>query len=132
MWEESFLWCRAGCVQVQVQDSKVVKIPIEELPCQHHEADTQIILHARFVAEKNKGSVIAVRSSDTDVFVFLLHFAYQLNVHLLMDIGSSSKNTRNAIDITNLAQNLASDVCAASPGLHTFIGCDFTAEYAER
>ena len=65
-----FFAAEQACVQIQVRDSKVVKIPVEELSCQHHEADTQIILHARFVAENNKGSVIAVRSSDTDVSLF--------------------------------------------------------------
>ena len=46
-----------------------------------------------------------------------------------MDTGSSSKNTRRTIDITNLAQHLGSDVYAALPGLHAFTGCDFTAAF---
>ena len=46
-----------------------------------------------------------------------------------MDTGSRSMNTRRTIVITNLTQNLGSDVCAALPDLHAFTGCDFTAEF---
>ena len=117
-WEQS-------CIKFQVDNNEVIISGVDELSCPHNEADTRILMHARYAAENTSNPHIAVKnSSDTDIFILLLHFASQLDVQIWMYTGSSSLNTRRNIDISNMANALGAIVCTALPGFHSFTGSD--------
>ncbi len=79
----------------------------------------------------NTNCQIVDRSRDTDVVV-LVRFARILGGHISMDIGSSSKNTRRFINITNLAMILGPKVCSSLPAFHIFTGKDGTAGFKRK
>ncbi len=115
-----------ACYRYQVVKQEITRLSIHELKCSHQEAITGIIFHDHFVTEMNTNTQIVSRSRDADVFVLLLHFARTLGGYIWMDIGSSSKNTRRCINITNLAMNLGPKVCSALPAFHIFTGSGYT------
>ena len=43
-----------------------------------------------------------------------------------MDIGICSKNTRQKIIITELAETLTPEICSALPAFHAFTSIDYT------
>lgn len=120
------------CYKYQVENNEIRRQPVEKLNCSHQEADTRIIFHAQFVTDTNTNSKIVVRSSDTDVFVLLIHFARTLYGNIWMDVGSSSMNTRRLINITNLSMVLGPQVCSALPAFHIFTGSDYTAGFMRK
>ena len=54
---------------------EVIISGVNELSCSHNEADTRILWHARYAAENTSNPHIAVRASDTSIFIPLFHFA---------------------------------------------------------
>ncbi len=70
-----------------------------------------------------------VRCNDTDILInFLPHIAH-LSVHVWLDVGNSSDNSRHYIDVNNLASTLSPQLCNALPGFHTFTGNDYIATF---
>ena len=51
--------------------------PIFELFSSQEEADTRIMLHLKYVNDTSRAERVIVRSTDTDVFLLLLHFLPQ-------------------------------------------------------
>ena len=102
-----------------MDNNEVISSGVDELSCSDNEADTQMILHARYAAENTSNPHNVVRASDTGIFILLFHFASQLDAQIRMDSGSSSLNTRRIIEISRIAT-----VCAALPGSHAFTGSD--------
>ena len=119
-----FVAWKESCIKFQVVNNEVIISGVDEMSCSHNEADTWILLYARYAAENTSNPHIAVHASDTDIFILVLHFASQLDVQIWMDTGSSSLNTRRNIDISNMANALGAIVCAALPGFHSFTGSD--------
>ena len=120
-----FAW-KQSCIKFQEDNNEVIISGVDELSCPHNEADTRTLLYASYAAENTSNPHIAVHSSDTDIFILLLHFASQLDVQIWMYTGISSLNTRRNIDISNMANALGSIVCAALPGFHSFTGSDIS------
>ena len=56
--------------KAQVDNNEVIISGVDELSRPHNEADTQILLHARYAAENTSNPHIVVRASDTDIFFF--------------------------------------------------------------
>ena len=100
-----------------MDNNEVIISGVDDLTCSHNEADTRILLHARYAAENTSNPHIVVHASDTDICILLLHFASQLDAQIWMDTGSSSLNIRKNIDISDMANALGAIVCAALPGL---------------
>ena len=121
------------CYTYMAADGIVHRSVVDVLESMHEEADTRLIFHAQFVAEYcDESPQIAVRSSDTDVFILLLHYATHLEATLWMDTGVSSRNTRRVINISDLAHKLTPTICSALPGIHAFTGCDYTASFLRK
>ena len=67
------------CYTYMAADGIVHRSVVDVLESMHEEADTRLIFLAQFVAEYcDESPQIAVRSSDTDVFILLLHHATHL------------------------------------------------------
>ena len=77
--------------------NEVIISGVDELSCSDNEADTQMILHARYAAENTSNPHIVIHASDTGIFNFLFHFASQLDAQIWMDTGSSSLNTKKIL-----------------------------------
>ena len=50
---------------------------IDDLCCDHEEADTQVLLHASHATTFQN---IVIKSPDTDVFIILIHFCLDINL----------------------------------------------------
>ena len=114
------------------ESGHVKRSEVTERQSSHEEADTRMIFHARYISEKSLQPAIVIRSSDTDVFILLLYHSLHLKAKLWMDTGTSSKNTRRTINITELAEVLTQEICLALPAFHAFTGSDYTAAFLRK
>lgn len=121
------------CHHFTVQAGRVVHEEVPELASKHEEADTRIVYHLASLFENEKPSV-AVRCSDTDVLVLLLHHILRITDQssVWMDVGLSANNTRRYINVTQMAEHIDDDVLDALPALHAFTGTDFTAAFMNK
>ncbi len=62
----------------------------------------------------------------------MLPHVSSFKIHVWMDVGKSSNNTRHYIDVTDLAQELRPDLCQALLGFHHFTGSDYTAAFFKK
>lgn len=123
------------CHHYTVQQGSVIHEEVAELAGTHEEADTRIVFHlSKLLASDNP--TIAVRSSDTDVFVLLLyHISQMCNSQeplVWMDVGLSANNTRRYINISQLVQHVDREVLEALPAFHAYTGSDYTAAFMNK
>ena len=104
-----------------------------ELECNHEEADTRMVLHAR-----HAGGTCVVHSDDTDVFVLLLGHSHDLG-HCFMMRRKGPK--RRVIDISAvrcaIEKQLGPGVAItgfmkALIGVHAITGCDTVSAFSGR
>ncbi len=119
---------------------------IEELCCQHEEADTRVILHLSHairlhsseqeeheeVGNLNRKLSVSLRATDSDIFILLLHHINNMQVKVWMDIGQDENNTREYVNMNKVAKKVGPKICEALPGYHAFTGCDFTASFTTK
>ena len=86
--------------------------------CNHHEADTRIVLHA-----SRSIKPVIITATDTDVLVLLTHAYPQCNnaKQWLM-----KTNPGIFIDIKTSCNFFGNDICQTLPGFHSITGCDTT------
>lgn len=100
-------------------------IEIQELDCDHEEADTRMFLHAQHAASTTNQHVL-IKSMDTDVYVLCLAFSAQIGqLFLLTGTGNKSR----IVNISVLATHLGTAVCNALIGIHIFSGCDSVSSF---
>jgi hypothetical protein len=123
-----------SCYLYRAQDGNIQFKEMKELKSGHEEADSRIIFHAVFIGKqcRDKSQTVVVHSCDTDVFILLLYHVSHLNATIWMDTGTSSKNTRRLINVSELAKTLTPPVCSALPAFHAFTGCDYTASFLRK
>ena len=119
-------------MKYEVKEDKTERDHIPQLDCHHDEADTRLLWHMKNMTETHPNGKLAVRSSDTDVFVLLMTHANNIPAHLWLDTGLAASNTRRYIDISRLAANMGPELCTAIAGLHAFTGCDYTASFLRK
>ncbi|KAK7901340.1 hypothetical protein WMY93_018109 [Mugilogobius chulae] len=111
-------------------EHQVTRAEIGEYQCSGHlEADTMIVHNAVSAATESSASTVLVRCDDSDVFLLLVKHAFRIKAQIIMDLGHSSKNNRRCINITDLANKVGPEVCAALPAFHAFTGCDYLAAF---
>ena len=98
---------------------------IDELCCDHEEADTRMMLHASHPSQFEN---VVIKSPDTDVFVLLVHFSLSFTFSPFFVTGV--KEHVRIININAIAQSLGEDKCKALIGFDAFTGkylpCIFT------
>ena len=121
------------CHHYTVQQGIVLHEEVADLACAHEEADTRIVFHLSTLLP-NDNLTVAVRCSDTDVFVLLLYHISQMSHKPLvwMDVGLSANNTRRYINISQLADHMDKEVIQALPALHAYTGSDYTASFMNK
>ena len=93
----------------------------EELHCDHEEADTRVVLHARHASLSHYKSVV-IASEDTDVRLLCMAFSNQVLVPIYQKCKTATKTS--FIDITNVSLVQGQAVSRALPSFHAFTGCD--------
>ena len=61
---------------------------MQELTCNHKEADTRLLSHASHAAKKHGFETVAIRSPDTDVAVLTCGFSHCIPATVLFCTGS--------------------------------------------
>ena len=117
---EIFLCHQEFCHSLRVVDNEVVVEEIHELECDHEEADTRMILHAKH-ASTNYSNIL-IRSPDTDVMLLSIPLAHEVvgSVYFVTGTGSCSRIS----NVSSLANKLGTTLSNALLGLHVFTGCD--------
>ena len=75
---------------------------VSELFCNHEEADTRLIFHAKHISQTYKK--IIIHTPDTDVLLIALGLANKINCTLLMKTGV--KNKARIISLEGIMESL--------------------------
>ena len=104
-------------------------IEIEDLCCDHEEADTRMILHCRHVVLSSETENVVVWSPDTDVAILLAYHFEDLGcTQLWFRTGVADK--ARFIPIHQICSNLGKEICRILVGFHALTGCDSTSGFA--
>lgn len=113
---------------VQRLDFKSDELPlVQECPLMesdHEEADTRLVLHAKYCSELHDNVVIW--SPDTDVAVIGITHASHIDTKLLFATGTGKH--QRLISLSNIADNLG-EAADALAGFHALTGCDTTSSF---
>ena len=94
---------------------------VEELECDHEEADTRMLLHVQHAAS-TYGSIV-IYSPDTDVLVLAVSFALSISAELFMSMGTANVVKNVSASAIALNDKMTAGACSALIGLHCFTGC---------
>ena len=113
---EIYLCHQEFCHFLCVVDNEVVVEEIQELECDHEEADTRMILHAK-QASTNYSNIL-IKSPDTDVMLLSISLAQEEvgSVYFVTGTGSCSRIS----NVSSLANKLGTTFSNALLGLHVF------------
>lgn len=95
--------------------------------CDHEEADTRMILHARQAVESGHTNIM-LRSSDTDVLVLAVAHFKQVGAEEFWIATGTGKHYRY-IPVHEVYQSLGPSRSAGLPFLHAFSGCDTVSSF---
>ena len=96
----------------------------------HLKSDTRVMFHTKHADLINPGNII-VRGGDTDIATILSRDVEKLeNSHLCYGFGVDYNNSREYIDITELAKN--TKIIKALPEIYAFTGNDYTPAYFKK
>ena len=81
-------------------------------------------------AVKSGTERIVVLSSDTDVFVLLMHYWQLLHSSGLLELWlrAGVGDTTRYIPVHTIASRVGKDLCCVLPAVHTLTGCDYTSK----
>jgi hypothetical protein len=91
---------------------------IGHLTSDHEEADTQLLLHAKYAF--NTHSRIVIHSSDTDVSVLCVALYQESNCHELL-FRTRIREKLRYIPCHSIASRIGDGVCKALPAYHAII-----------
>ena len=93
-------------------------VDVQNLICNHEEADTRIILHTA----QSTSTCIVISACDTDIFVLLLAHNQSFNgKSVYVMIGNNMY-----LSIADMAQALGQPICDSVLLFHSLTGCDTT------
>ncbi|XP_071822275.1 uncharacterized protein [Apostichopus japonicus] len=115
------------CHQICTTESGVECKPVPALHCNHEEADTRIFLHCSYASSVTKCNNIIIKSPDTDVMIIAVAMCSTLSTRLFFSTGVGNK--KRIIDVSQVANNVGTDICSALIGFHVFTGCDSVSSF---
>ena len=127
---EVYLGVDGVCARFTVLNGVVWREFIDELSCNHPEADTRVCFHA-YNVDCQPGDVV-VQASDTDILVILLYQVSKFKSNLWMEVGTTGKDNRRYLNITKIADAIGPGVCGALPAFHALTGCDYTSAFIRK
>ncbi|CAH0381201.1 unnamed protein product [Bemisia tabaci] len=96
-------------------------------PCNHEEADTRLLLHAKEASQAGHKSII-IRTVDTDVIVISLAAFADINLEALWIAFGTGKDFE-LIPIHRVFNKIGPEKAAALPFFHAFTGSDTTSAF---
>ena len=99
-------------------------VEIEDLKCDHEEADTRLLLQAHNAALTFQR--IIINSPDTDVFILCLYHLKSMHKCEEFWFHTGTKDTARYIPIHSLFQMWGPQICQSLPAFHALTGCDST------
>ena len=106
------------CHRIAPSGNGAVVEKIQELQCDHKEADTRMFLHALHASRNHEN--IVIKSLDINVFVTALYLKWFLASSVFLE--TVTRDTYRNLSIDAIAITTGRDVCMALPGLHTLTG----------
>ena len=120
--------CVHECLKISPasQSTLVETTEVVELECDHEEADTRLLLHAKHASDHGFSGV-AIKSPDTDVF--LLIDAMEQNFSADLYFMTGNQNHSRIILLKKVCDKVGSDICNSIIGFHVFTGCDSVSSF---
>ena len=104
---------------------------IEELKCDHEEADSRIFVYASFLCNNRNLNRVIIMSPDTDVAVIACYQYYNaINTCTELWFLTGHGTNRRFIPIHTIADSLGASICNLLPVFHSLTGCDSTASFS--
>ena len=97
-------------------------------PCNHEEADTRLLLHAKDAAQQGINRIM-IRTVDTDVVILAIALYDYIEAEEIWISFGTSRNHRY-IPAHIISHALGSDKSKALPAFHALTGCDQTSAFA--
>ena len=94
---------------------------IKEPASTQEEMDTRVVLYLKYAVKLGFKSAV-VRSSDTDIFFILLHYAHSIPLAIYLDTATGTH--RQIVSVSELAESKGADYCTTMLGLYVFTGKD--------
>ena len=113
---------------MRLEKGKITKREDVRLWCSHVEADSKILFYVgHLVAPKN----VVVRIADTGILIIAVANMEKLpaGINVWLEIGLHTNNTLRYVNVNKFHQALGNSLSVALPGLHAFIGSDYTASF---
>ena len=108
------------CTKLYVVDDDIIQEQVDELSCDHEEADTSLLLHAAHAGRSGYPSVV-IKSPDTDVFVLALFSKLALpETSVFMHTGTGDRSRIVSVDV--VSRGISQELSSALPGFHAFTG----------
>ena len=111
---------------MRLEKGKITKREDVRLWCSHVEADSKILFYVgHLVAPKN----VVVRIADTGILIIALANMEKAGINVWLEIRLHANNTLRYVNVNKLHQAQGNSLSVALPGLHAFIGSDYTASF---
>ena len=75
---------------------------------------------------------MVVQASDTDIAVILVHHSRNIQANIWMDVGTSLRNDRRYINITEIGNTIGKKLSDALSDFHSFTGSDYTSAFVRK
>jgi len=108
--------------------------PIESLNCEHEEADDRLLYHINHTIKVENYDRVLVASTDTDVFVCLVHHFNRwiyLGLNEIWMIGGQG-HTKRYIAIYDIVEPIPQELSDVLPAVHSLTGCDTTSKISTK
>ncbi len=115
---EVFLAHQEECHKLIPSNDTLICTEVDELCCDHEEADTRMLVHANHASQFYRK--ILIKSPDTDVFVIALNASLEINANMFFETGVGT--ARRIISLSRIRESLGYQWCSALLGLHAFTG----------
>lgn len=109
------------CFELRPENDTVIASEVEELTCDHEEADTRMLLHANHASTES--DCILIKSNDTDVILLCLSQQQKIAARLFVLTGTSASGYK-VWNITSMSEQIGNQMCTALLSFHAFTGCD--------
>ena len=106
------------CHRLYAMGNNTICSIVNSLTCNHEEANTRMICHAKDASLTH--SKVVIKSPDTDVFFIALNAAIDINAQIYFETGVQTK--RRIISLDKVKEDFSPPWCSALLGFHAFTG----------
>lgn len=123
-----FMTSKNGCIEMKFTPDELPIIhEINDLSCDHEEADTRLIAHA--IHASHSVPTVMIVSPDTDVVIMTIGHAHRFECETVAFL-TGTKSRKRILNIGEMRNQLGHDTANALIGLHAFTGCDAVSSFS--